>query len=188
MDTGLRTSPDSAAEAIKGELRLKGNPAPSHHKRWVDTINHIVNPPRTPDTDKDAGRLVWSVQKSSTPDPGCNAVAQPQDRSCSCPAAAAAAAATTSTCRCKCLVLAASTLHRSASGRAEHRTLSRPLPHTVEQPQVHLLDHDCVRASWRLLLQRQAHLQMPGRRWRQGLALTPPECWRQRRARLSVTT
>ena len=57
------------AEAIKGVLR-QGNPAPSHHKRWVDTINHIVNPPRTPDTDKDAGRLVWSFQKSSTPDAG----------------------------------------------------------------------------------------------------------------------
>ena len=87
------------AEAIKGELRPKGNPAPTHHKRWVDTINHIVNPPRTPDTDKDAGRLVWSIQKSSTPDPGCNAVAQPQDRSCSCPAAATAVVTTGSTRR-----------------------------------------------------------------------------------------
>ena len=87
------------AEAIKGELRPKGNPAPTHHKRWVDTINHIVNPPQTPDTDKDAGRLVWSIQKSSTPDPGCNAVAQPQDKSWSCPADVAAAAATDSTGR-----------------------------------------------------------------------------------------
>ena len=59
------------AEATKGELRPKGNPAPTHHKRWVDTINHIVNPPQTPDTDKDAGRLVWSIQKSSTPNRGC---------------------------------------------------------------------------------------------------------------------
>ena len=58
------------AEAIKGELRPKGNPAPTHHKRWGDTINHIVTPPRTPDSGKDAGRLVWSFQKSSTPDPG----------------------------------------------------------------------------------------------------------------------
>ena len=54
--------------------------------------------------------------------------------------------------RCKCMVMAASTVHQSASSRNEHKTLRPPPPCTVKPPQAGSISRSFVAAP---LLQRQ---------------------------------